>query len=202
MKNLKDIVIGILFIFIVYLLLINSCNDTNIETKINYKDSTITITRDTIIPKDTLIKHYIKIPFYDTIKDYNDSSKYLKRYTSKISDTLIDGTLITIVDGVLISNNFEYTPKFPLIIKETTTLEVKVPYKVPYQKNALWLGAEVGGNKNTFNNISLKLDLTTNKDLMFGYRLQTDFNNLYHNFSISKKISIKSDKKLKKNLDN
>ncbi len=191
MKNIKDVVIGILFIVVVYLLLVNSCSNPTTNTEINYKDSTITRTRDTIIPKDTLIKHYIKVPVYDTIKDPIDTSKYLKRYVSAISDTLIDGVLTTVVDGTLVSNNFEYTPKFPVLIKETTTIEVKVPYKVPYQPNALWVGAEVGGNRNSFNNTSLKLDLTTNKGLMFGYRLSTDFNEVYHNVSVSKKISLK-----------
>lgn len=67
-------------------------------------------------------------------------SLYFNKYTQEINDSLIKGTIESLVDGKLLKNKLTYIPKFPKLIKETTTITKTdtIPEKV--DKTSLAIG--------------------------------------------------------------
>jgi len=101
------------------------------------KDSTTTVQIDSIPPPDTVRVVEGEVEEPDTIIDSvvvtntdtfrtkpdNELSK-LRRYTTSITDSLLTGSIKTTVQGYLISQNFRYTPEYPIVVNVNTNTRV------------------------------------------------------------------------------
>jgi hypothetical protein len=201
MKNIKltyIVIIGLL----IYILFLQECSGPNKGIKgidktvdtLKHTTDTIRITyTDTItLPQDT---HYVTLPIttpyyiYDTIytggeRVIDSTSIYLNPY----EDSLISGIVSSEIDGTLISQGFTYTPKFPKYILKTDTVTINTTTTVAKKKNKLFIGAEIGGNQNTFN-VSPIIDLQTKKGYIYGYRY--GLVDKTHSIRFSKALSFK-----------
>ena len=182
-----------LLLFIIFLLA--DCEGNKIPTEdcgeiksITY-DTVTTVSRtvDTIKFIDT-VKYYVKVevptPFFDTISNLNI-------YTAGIEDSLIIGSITSKVDGVLVNQDFEYTPKFPkyIIITDTVTNNItETITKVLPKKRELYMGLYAGGNTTTFNLMPV-LSFKDKKDRMFSYGYNVIDNT--HNVGFQTKIKLK-----------
>lgn len=155
------------------------------EVKSITYDTVTTRTVDTIQFVDT-VKYYVAIevptPVYDTIKELNI-------YTSDFEDSLLIGTVTSEVDGVLVHQDFEYTPKFPKYIQihDTTTI-TKTVTKVLPKKRELYMGLYAGGNATTFN-LTPVISFKDKKDRMFSYGYNVI--DKTHNVGFQTKIKLK-----------
>lgn len=141
-----------LLLFVIFLLV--DCDRTIIPTTdcgqirgIVY-DTARTRHIDTIPFVDT-IKYYVKVevpvPVYDTVDSTNT-------YTSDFEDSLIKGSIISKVDGVLVAQNFSYTPKFPKYINTTDSIFITKTVTVEQPKKLkMFVGVVAGSNGRQFN---------------------------------------------------
>lgn len=124
---------------------INEWKEVNVELfkPIIVKDTSIVIRRDTtIINTDTTI---VTSP----VIEYNEFSKF----SSTVIDSLLEGKITTIIDFKrqrLLSQNFDYKPKFPKFITKTITVEKVIEKEYSNQYN---IG--VGGKVNTLGDIGV-----------------------------------------------
>ena len=185
MKNIKYIIISIVFIIFLILLLSNirvkyfiikslgGYTIQNIDTTI-----TTTIDIDTTLIIDKWISANVKL-FNPTIikdttivirKDTNITIadidiKDIYKYENIISDSLLDGKIITLIDFnnfKLLSQNFDYKPKFPKFITKTITIE-----KVIEKEYSNYYNIGIGGKFNTLNDIGIIGAYQTNKGWQF-----------------------------------
>lgn len=106
-------------------------------------------TPDTIYFHDTTTR-YVKIPIYVPVYD---SIEKVNNYTTKYEDSLIKGRIFSKVDGSLIEQNLEYTPKFPKYIHRVDTLSIFVKDSITItqpekKKISLYAGMQLGSNGN------------------------------------------------------
>lgn len=143
--EIKDYIIGILFSLVVGLGLwlsieIRSTQEVN---KTVTTDSSTSVTRDTTqapdttrkikadsIRVDTVFKDTLIETETDTFKtkpDSQENSEFTKirNYETTVSDSLIEGTIKTTVQGYLVDQNFEYTPQYPLQVTVTKNTTIK-----------------------------------------------------------------------------
>ncbi len=190
----KWIVIGLL---IAYILFLQECGSPKggsvIETEVTtVQTDTIYKTRiDTVKFVETVeriveveIVKPVKVELPDDVWDEFNINEYNNPY----SDSLIDGTIYTRVDGKLLDQNLSYTPKFPqYIIKIDTVMVNTVSSTVKTLKPpfTLDLGAEIGGNRDMFN-FSPKIGFTSKSGFSYSYRY--GILNKTHNVGIMYKI--------------
>lgn len=123
-----------------------------------------------IIIKDTTINVDTTIINMDTIINYNVNINDLYKYENTISDSLIDGIITTLIDfknQKLLSQNFDYKPKFPKFITKTITVEKNTTTTLKNQYN---IG--VGAKLNTLGDIGVIGAYQTNK----GWQFQGAYN--------------------------
>jgi hypothetical protein len=196
-KGLKIewLIIGILLLYIIFL---QQCSSNRVDCpEVIYSDTTIT--HVSVI--DT-------IPFYDTIPRYitltvpkpvpvpnpKDSissdtiSSALNKYETPVVDSLLSGTIISLVDGVLVEQAFSYLPKFPKYIIKTDSVFVNTNTVLETKKNFVFVGGEVGGNQ-TQVSLSPVIGVYTKKDYIYQYRY--GLLDKTHNISISKRLRFK-----------
>ena len=130
-----------------------------------------------IIIKDTTINVDTTIINMDTIINYNVNINDLYKYENTISDSLIDGIITTLIDfknQKLLSQNFDYKPKFPKFITKTITVEKNTTTTLKNQYN---IG--VGAKLNTLGDIGVIGAYQTNKGWQFqgGYNFGANTNN-------------------------
>lgn len=190
---------------LIYILLLQECSPTvpnrGGSAKIGKYD-TLKFTSDTnkFTYIDTVqfidtVPHYVKVPvpipvpYYDTIQ-VGDSTviRALNRYTTIIEDSLLKGELVAEVDGVLVSQDFKYFPKFPKYIYQTDCVIVDNTAIIEKKKMYLMIGAEFGGSTTQFN-FSPVVDVRTRKGNMYGYRYGVI--DKTHNVRFSKTIRFK-----------
>lgn len=140
---------------------------------------------DTIKFIDTIPKYVkveIHVPVYDTLDHTN-------KYISEFEDSLIKGSIISKVDGVLVNQDFTYTPKFPQYIKITDTIQItkSIVEQIP-NKVKLFVGVEAGGNQNTFN-LSPTIMLEDKKERIYSYKY--NLINQTHNVGFAIKLKLK-----------
>lgn len=82
----------------------------------------------------------------DSINKINPQTP-LYTYTQPVSDTLIDGTIITISTGKIITQELKYTPKFPMFVKESTTI-VKTKQETLSNKDKSYFGLGLTSTSN------------------------------------------------------
>lgn len=184
---------------IIYIITLQQCgsnggsNSSEVDTLSRARTVTIRSRVDTVFFTIPAREVKVKVPYpvyvYDTVRigDSLSITTYSK-YESPFKDSLIDGTITTVVKGSLKECKFKYTPKFPKYIYRIDTVEIREETVLNKPTNFLFLGAEVGGNLNTFN-VSPMVGLGTKKGFMYSYRY--GIIDKTHNISISKKISFK-----------
>lgn len=165
MKFLHDniqFILGTITVVVVALLLRdcsgNLLSDTTTTTTEISVDS-VYVTKtvvDTITFHDTLVQYiYIRPskPIRDTIY-IGDTLRLVNTYKEEIEDSLISGVITSQVDGVLVSQNLVYSPKFPKFVIQrdsifvNTTKTIKETTKI--DKWGIYPGFGIGGNSENF----------------------------------------------------
>jgi len=164
-------------VVVLAMLYLRSCNDS-------LHDDPVVLTKtdslyikgkpDTVFHVDTLVKiEYLTSTVVETIHDTITGDSIFV-YNTPFSDSLIEGTITNKVKGLILSTNFEYTPKFPKYITRVDTLQISDSTTVTIKKNkwALYVGGIASGNATSFE-FSPTITLKTNKSLQFtaGYGL-------------------------------
>jgi len=139
MKDYRNLIIVILLIIIA---LIHTCRP---KPKVDIVTRT-TVVHDTTFFADTIVREipisvpkivYRDNPSQEAPDNTPDSLTY-NEYTQSITDSLIDGNIVNVVEGKLISSKLKYTPLFPKLITTTITETKEVPVKV--DKTSLAVG--------------------------------------------------------------
>lgn len=141
----------------------------------------ITIVRDTIwqTKTDTFkiqTTKYQKVYVYKNeetkiVKDtlfLKDTSNYIaaKAYRDTLTNKDIDLYSYNLVQGKLLDSQLSYKLKVPKEIRTTKTIEYPKTYR-----SGLYLFSEVGGNPQTFNNLSVGLQYNQKGKWFVSYRL-------------------------------
>ena len=121
----QKIVIVVLLLFLVW----GKCGGTVEPQDINvvtYTDTTYSTHIDTIEFIDTIYKTKTKL-LYTYIDEIPEDSSKLYTFETYLNDSLLDGDLSTKIkvkddSAMLISQNFNYTPKFPKYIYQTDSV--------------------------------------------------------------------------------
>lgn len=187
-------VIALLIMIILFLI---KCNGEIAMEDTKEKDcgEVISVTYDTINIRtiDTIefidtIKYYVKVeipvPIYDPVTELNT-------YTSQFEDSLLSGSVVSTVNGVLVDQEFTYTPKFPkyIMIYDTTKITETITKVLP-SRIELYIGLYAGGNKNTFN-LTPVVSIKDKKDRIFSYGYNVIDNT--HNVGFQTKITLKNE---------
>jgi hypothetical protein len=149
MKNLDPKYLVILGLFL-YVLFLQNCSDqrTNDEVVTVTTDTLRTTFVDTVLFIDTVV-HTMVITINDPLI-VNDS---VKEYTNDFTDSLLIGSVWTQVEGSMLNQKIDYTPKFPQYIFQIDTVIINTNQTTIRQESkfSLDIGIEVGGNTNEFN---------------------------------------------------
>ena len=168
-------IIGLL----IYILFLHTCkNDTQsiISEVTTVHSDTLRVTHvDTLQFVDTIqrivtvkIEEPVRVIIEDDVWDELD----INEYTNPFSDSLVDGSIWTKVDGTMLDQKFDYTPKFPKYIFQVDTVIVNTSINTVQtvsSKLSLNIGAEAGGGLETFN-FSPKIGFNTNNGFSYSYR--------------------------------
>lgn len=182
----------VIALLVMIILLMMKCNGKG-ETVVEECGEVHSITYDTVISR-----HVDTIKFIDTVEYYIaveiptpilDSVTKLNTYIADFEDSLISGSIVSKVDGVLVNQDFNYTPKFPEYIMITDTLQItETITKMLPKKRELYMGLYAGGNDNTFN-LTPVISFKDKKDRMFSYGYNVIDNT--HNVGFQTKIKLK-----------
>ena len=139
----------VILVLLLLLLLLQQCHKSCqkqpwevIKTEVKtYRDTVTVVKIDTIIRRVTL-----KVPI--PVPAPEDTT--INMYTQEHSDSSLDATFITKVDGVLVNSDFKYKLKVPKEILTTITQVDTVTKYVKKQNHALAMGVILVGSQ--FNN--------------------------------------------------
>jgi hypothetical protein len=139
----------VILVLLLLLLLLQQCHKACpkepwevIKTEVKtYRDTVTVVKVDTIIRRVTL-----KVPI--PVPAPEDTT--INMYTQEHSDSSLDATFITKVDGVLVNSDFKYKLKVPKEILTTITQIDTITKTVKQQKNVLAMGFILTGSQ--FNN--------------------------------------------------
>jgi hypothetical protein len=139
----------VILVLLLLLLLLQQCHKACpkepwevIKTEVKtYRDTVTVVKIDTIIRRVTL-----KVPI--PVPAPEDTT--INMYTQEHSDSSLDATFITKVDGVLVNSDFKYKLKVPKEILTTITQIDTITKTVKKQNHALAMGVILTGSQ--FNN--------------------------------------------------
>jgi ribosome-binding factor A len=172
LENIKWLTIGGL---IVYIILLQQCNGGNSPCP----DPIISTVTKTVTHTDT-------VEIHDTVpKSDTEAIDSIFKYESIVEDSMLSGVIVSNVNGVLVSQDFTYTTKFPKYIKTHTIDSVTTTVTVEEAKNYLSIGGEIGGSQTSFN-ISPRISFYTKKGFTYSYRY--GIIDRSHNVGVSKRI--------------
>ena len=182
-------VMGIASIALVLSMFANTCSKPigqegpgRVDTVIEYKSHVDTV----FFPKEVTKTVAKIINTRDTI--YIDSVTQISRkfniVDTHICDSLIEGTISTVMDGTIVAQNFTYKPLFPKYIIKTDSIVTTITAEAKL-RNSLYLGMTLAGNKSHMD-LGPIIVLTTKKHLLVGYNYGI-INNT-HNVSIGYKL--------------
>ena len=175
MNKIKNYVIVLLLLYIVFL---QECNGTKDNNRDNHNiDTVYTSTIDSVYVLDTIYLTTSTVSI-DTVYINNDT---IGRYENEVEDELLKATIISYVDGTLVNQDFKYIAKFPQYIHTSDT--VRITETKPYTR--LWLGGELGGNDKSFN-VSPMMGWTNKKGNSYYYRY--NIIDKTHNIGLSRTI--------------
>ena len=139
----------VILILLALLLLLQQCHKACPKEPWEVIKTTIKTYRDTVtqVKVDTVIRYVtLKVPV--PIPAPEDTT--LNMYTQEHSDSSLDATFITKVDGILVNSDFKYKLKVPKEILTTITQVDTVTKYVKKAKNVIALGGMIQGSQ--FNN--------------------------------------------------
>jgi hypothetical protein len=139
----------VILILLALLLLLQQCHKACPKEPWEVIKTTVKTYRDTVtqVKVDTVIRYVtLKVPV--PVPAPEDTT--LNMYTQEHSDSSLDATFITKVDGVLINSDFKYKLKVPKEILTTITQVDTVTKYVKKAKNVIALGGMIQGSQ--FNN--------------------------------------------------
>lgn len=139
------------------------------------------------VDKPIYIKVNIPVPVTVTVPS-DSGDVQVNEYTTVIKDSLIEGTITSQVDGVLVSQTLNYVPLFPKYITRTDTIIVDRTETSVLSRNYIAVGAEIGGSATSVN-VSPKISLDTKKGYIYSYRY--GLLDGTHNVSVVKKFNAK-----------
>lgn len=198
MKKSKIITITLILLFISLVIICNkSIKKPLIKLLGGYTEQINTVTIDTLeiqidttllidewlsINADILEPTYIDSIVFDTIflqgkiQYIKDTLTNIAKYENNVSDSLIDGTIITLFDfnnQKMLSQNLDYKPKFPIIITKTIPI-VKTITNTIYNTNNIGVGAKV----NTLGDVGVLGAYQSNQGWQFqgGYNFSKNTN--------------------------
>lgn len=184
----KQTIINIILVIII-IFLIRGCDNgisttppirTKVETKTIVKSNTDTI----YIPSKT---HYIPIHILEPV--FIDSN-YLK-YNNPYEDSLISGTITSVVIGEMLSQTLEYTPKFPKYIHTTDSIFITTTitndiFEKP--KNQVYVGLTIV-NVPTQLSLSPTISFKDKRNNLYSYQYDVFYNT--HSIGFQKLIKLK-----------
>ncbi len=115
-----------------------------------------------------------------------DTTNYIaaKMYRDTLSNKDIDIYSYDVVDGKLLDSGLSYSLKVPREITVTKTIEHPKTYR-----SGLYLFSEVGGNPQTFDNLSFGLQYNRKGQWFASYRINVNqFNQPTHNVGIGYRL--------------
>jgi len=139
----------VILILIILLLLLQQCHKACPKEPWEVIKTTVKTYRDTVtqVKVDTVIRYVtLKVPV--PVPAPEDTT--LNMYTQEHSDSSLDATFITKVDGILINSDFKYKLKVPKEILTTITQIDTVTKYVKKAKHIIALGGMIQGSQ--FNN--------------------------------------------------
>jgi len=139
----------VILILITLLLLLQQCHNACPKEPWEITKTTVKTYRDTVIKiKVDTITRYVTLEIPTPVPAPEDTT--LNMYTQEHSDSSLDATFVTKVDGILVSSDFKYKLKVPKEITTTITQVDSVIKYVSKPKNILAIGGTVQGSQ--FNN--------------------------------------------------
>jgi hypothetical protein len=139
----------VILILLALLLLLQQCHKACPKEPWEVIKTTVKTYRDTVtqVKVDTVIRYVtLKVPV--PVPAPEDTT--LNMYTQEHSDSSLDATFITKVDGVLVNSDFKYKLKVPKEILTTITQVDTVTKYVKKAKHIIALGGMIQGSQ--FNN--------------------------------------------------
>ena len=147
---------------VLYILFLQQCGDNNgsiVESEVTtVQTDTIYKTRIDTVKFIETVERIVEVEIVKPVKVEIEDDVWdelnINEYNNPYSDSLIDGTIYTKVNGLLLDQKLNYTPKFPQYILKIDTIMVSTiattvqTLKPPF---TLDVGAEVGGNPEMFN---------------------------------------------------
>ena len=155
-KDIKNILLVVLFIIIAILLFKTGCNKPS--TDLSPKTDSVT-THDTVWAKDTIIAFKsIYKPIHDTVYQIDTFKHdidpldlfFVREYNDTLNDT--NQTIYTHIRtlGMIDKLDIKYKLKIPIKINTTTAVtHTNIVTKIP--RFSIYTGLEAGGNTSTFN---------------------------------------------------
>lgn len=191
LSNIKTfLIIGL----ILYIILLQQCGGNSVKcpeviatTKIDtlkIKGKTDTI--EFIVEKPIYIN--IEVPIPVTISDPLNSSITLNEYKTSIIDSLLEGTITSQIDGILVSQYFEYKPLFPKYINRVDTIIIDKKETIIKKRWGISAGGEVGFGATSFN-LSPVVSLHMKNDYIYSYRY--GLIDKTHNVTIQKRLNFR-----------
>jgi hypothetical protein len=194
--KIEWLIIGILLLYIIFL---QQCSSSTVDCpEVIYSDTVVThVTHiDTIPFNDTIVRYInLTVPKPVPIPNPKDSmpsdtiSSTLNKYETPVVDSLLSGTITSLVDGVLVEQAFSYIPKFPKYIVKTDSIFVNTNTVLETKKNYLYVGGELGGSQNSFS-LGPIIGVYTKNDYLYSYRY--GILDKTHNIGISKRLRFKN----------
>lgn len=183
-------VLQIFFVAVVVAMFANTCNSIFSPKQEVIADTVVThVTHvDTVVFERQVTKTIAKyIAKRDTfyIDTTTNTAHRLNVVDMQICDSLLEGTITTVLDGTIVAQDFKYKPLFPKYIIKVDSIFTTITNTEIKRKNKLYLGINV---KSSSNNIDLgpSLTLTTKKDFLIGYNYGVINNS--HNVTIGYKL--------------
>lgn len=152
------------------------------DTIVEYRNHVDTI----FFPKEVTKTIAKIINTRDTI--YIDSITHISHkfniVDTHICDSLIEGTISTVMDGTIVAQDFTYKPLFPKYIVKTDSVITTISKEAKLRNN-LYVGMQLGGYSGQME-LGPVVILTTKKHLLVGYNYGVV--NHSHNVSIGYKL--------------
>lgn len=189
-SHILVLVLGVIIALMLYCSPVDPIVEDPIVERVIVRDTTyIEGKPDTVYFHDTTTK-YIKVPVYIPVYD---SVEKVNNYTNNYEDSLIKGTILSKVDGVLVEQSLKYTPKFPKYIYRTDTFNVTIKDSIiitnPVKnKISLYAGMQAASNGNNLL-VAPYISVADKRNNMFSFGY--DFINKNYIIGYQRKIKFK-----------
>ncbi len=163
-----------LIITLIYIVFLQQCRKSpEIETEIVKVDTTKYITIYDTLWHDTTRFNYFDVPvpkpYYDTVlvkvNDFDFDEDFILKYPATYTDIISDDTVsieyTLLVRGYLDDIKIGYKLLQPFLIEQTTLIETEVTKRE--HSTHLYIGIDIGANKDKFGYFTPELELTTRR---------------------------------------